>query len=277
MKWILAFSALILMNGPFENLKTDTLKPGREVEAHYRKGKAFTAGEYFAIKIYYNWSALWVASGEVQFRIAKDTFHGREAFRLMANGRTYKAYDRIYSVNDRYESYIDANTLLPLKAEREINEGNYWFRDEYHFDWHEQIVKVKNYKNGKEGEISLEKKVMDVLSAVYMARNIDYDQFQIGDVFRLPVFVDEEIYEIKIRYGGRKDLKTRTGRYKTFVLYPYMLDNEYFDENDHMTIYVSDDQNRIPVRLESPLTVGSIKADIKSYGGLKYPFEARLE
>ena len=242
----------------------------------YLEEPAFAPGEQFTLKIYYNWSAFWVASGELSFRISGDELEGRPVFHLLAIGKTYQAYSHIYRVSDRYESYVDMQTLLPLRAGRRIEEGRFRLEEEYRFDRKQGRVAVQEFVKGHEGEYDIDRQTMDILSMIQVARNLDFDSYQPGDRIAMSVFIDNELMKIQLIYEGKKEIKTRNGRFRTIVLRQKMVDNEYFDEDDYVTIYVSDDRNRIPIRLESPLTVGWIKGDLKSYRGLKYPLQARI-
>ncbi len=242
----------------------------------YLEEPAFAPGEQFTLKIYYNWSALWVASGELSFRISSDELEGRPVFHLLAIGKTYEAYSHIYRVSDRYESYLDTQTLLPLRARRRIEEGRFRLEEEYRFDRNRERVAVQEFTKGHEGEYDMDRQTMDILSLIQHARNLDFDSYRPGDRIAMSVFIDNELMRTQLIYEGKKEIKTRNGRFRTIVLRQKMVDNEYFDEDDYVTIYVSDDRNRIPIRLESPLTVGWIKGDLKSYRGLKYPLQARI-
>ncbi len=242
----------------------------------FLKERAFSPGEQYTLKLYYNWSALWVASGEISFRITREEWKGHPVFHLLAIGKTYQAYNHMYRVSDRYESYVDTQTLLPLSAKRKMEEGRFRLEDEYLFDRAHGKVSVREFVRGHRGEYDIDRQTMDVLSMVQLARNLDFDAYLPGDRIAISVFIDKELIRMELEFEGRMEIKTRNGRFRTIVLRQKMVDNEYFDENDYMSIYVSDDRNRIPLRIESPLTVGWIKGELKSYRGLKYPLEARV-
>jgi hypothetical protein len=91
------------------------------------------------------------------------------------------------------------------------------------------------------------------------------------------VYIDGEVYHVYARYMGKKVLKTKLGKFNTLWIKPLMVKNEYFDGGEQMNVYVTDDANKIPVRVETPLTVGTLKADLMSYSGLKHPFTARAK
>lgn len=237
---------------------------------------AFASGEQFTLKLYYNWSALWVASGEVSFHTSTEELKGRPVYHLLAVGKTYPAYNHIYRVSDRYESFVDTQSLLPLQAKRRLEEGRFRLEDEYFFDHKKGKVAVEEFVRGEEGEYDIERQSMDILAMIQLARNLDFDFYRPGDRIAMSLFIDKDLMKVELIYGGKKEIKTRNGRFNTIMLRQQLVENEYFDEDDYLTIYISDDRNRIPVYLESPLTVGWVKGELKSYRGLKFPFRARI-
>jgi hypothetical protein len=104
--------------------------------------------------------------------------------------------------------------------------------------------------------------VQDVLSSIYFARNIDFDQYKPEDKIRFSMFLDNEVYEMYIRYLGKETVKTRYGKFKAIKFKPLLIKGTIFEGGEKMTVWVSDDQNRIPVRIESPISVGSVKVDM---------------
>ena len=104
--------------------------------------------------------------------------------------------------------------------------------------------------------------VQDVLSAIFYARNINFDQYKKDDKIQFSMFLDNEIYEMYIRYLGKETVKTRYGKFKAIKFKPLLIKGTIFEGGEKMTVWVSDDGNRIPVRIESPISVGSIKVDM---------------
>jgi hypothetical protein len=89
------------------------------------------------------------------------------------------------------------------------------------------------------------------------------------------MFFDEEITKFKLKYIGRQDITTKFGTVSTMVFKPLVQTGRVFKEKESVTLWISDDNNKVPVRIKADLAVGSLKADIDQYKGLKYPFKVK--
>jgi hypothetical protein len=116
--------------------------------------------------------------------------------------------------------------------------------------------------------------IQDVISAVYSARNINFDNYKKDDKIPFKMFLDNEIYDMYIRYLGKEDVKTKFGKFKAHKFRPLLVKGNIFEGGEKMTVWVSDDPNHIPLRVESPIIVGSVKMDMMGYGGLKHPLSS---
>ena len=231
----------------------------------------FSAGEKLTYKVNYNWGLLWVGAGEVSFEIFEEKLFNRDVFHVKGLGHTYVDYDWFFKVRDRYETYIDKKTLLPLKFIRHVREGNYKFDNEIIF---------KHYKNEAVGTyktVEISKGVQDVLSAIYKTRTIDFNKYKKGDRIKMNLFLDNKVYPIHITYLGKEKVKTKLGKFNCIKFKPLLIEGTIFKGGDKMTVWASDDANRIPIRVESPIVVGSIKVDLIDYKGLKHDLSAKIK
>ncbi len=239
----------------------------------------FNPGEKFTLQVFYNWTALWLRAGELSFTVREAQWQSRPVYHIIAAGRTYRSYEWFIRVRDRYETYMDTTNLKPLHFVRDVDEDGYLIKHIYDFDHELNRVYTQNLLHNppRRDTFSIPDYINDAVSAIYYARCIDFDRYEPGDKIPLPVFIDKDIYPIYIRYLGKEVLHTRSGRFRCVKFRPLMLDNAYFNGGGEiMYIWATDDANRIPIRVESPLTIGTVKADLTSYSGLKYPLESRL-
>jgi hypothetical protein len=118
--------------------------------------------------------------------------------------------------------------------------------------------------------------VQDVLSAVYYSRNIDFNKYKVNDKINFSMFLDNEVYEMYIRYLGKETIKTKYGKFKAVKFKPLLIKGTIFEGGEKMTVWVSDDRNHVPIRIESPISVGSVKIDMISYKNLRYPLTSLL-
>jgi hypothetical protein len=116
--------------------------------------------------------------------------------------------------------------------------------------------------------------VQDVISAVYCARNIDFNKYKKDDKIPFKMFLDNEVYDMYIRYLGKEEIKTKYGKFRAIKFKPLLLKGTIFEGGEKMNVWVSDDANRIPLRVESPIVVGSVKMDMMSYRNLRYPLSS---
>jgi hypothetical protein len=240
---------------------------------------SFQHGERLTYKIYYNLNFIWVPAGEVSFKV----FDEGAQYHYQAKGKTYNSYEWFFTVKDDYDSWVDKSTFLPNYSERSVNEGKYHIFEKISFN--QSAKKTTVWRSDKRGaaetktEHSVQESVHDVLSTLYYLRNFDFGSQQTGYAVPFRVFMDKEEFPLRMRYVGKEAKKKvhGMGRYKTLKFQPDVIAGTVFKEGDKMTVWVSDDQNRIPLLIESPVSVGSVKMVLKEYWGLKYEFGAKVD
>lgn len=246
------------------------------IEPCFMENKTFQGGEEITYKLYYNWGIMWLSAGEVTFKVND---MGSQ-YHVAVAGRTYKSYEWFFKVRDYYDTYIDKNSLLPKTAIRDVSEGKYKLYNKITFD---QENKKASSLRGKTREVATKKEynvgecMHDVISVIYYSRNIDFESYNEGEEFPVKIFMDKEVWPLDVKYKGkeiRKKVKGK-GRFNTIKFSPQVVSGRVFKEGEEMMVYVSDDKNRIPLLIESPVSVGSIKAVLKSYKGLKYEMTAK--
>lgn len=241
--------------------------------------QTFQAGEEITYKLYYNLNFIWIPAGEVVFRI---TDFG-EVWRISADGKTYPSYEWFFKVRDRYESYIDKETLLPNMSVRNVREGGYTLYDKTILDQKRNratITRGRAIDNIHENlEVGMDECMHDILSVIYYARNLDYDSMPEGSRVPVKIFIDKEEWPLTVKYDGRdgeKRIKGQ-GKFKTIKFSPQVIAGEVFKEDTQMDVWVTDDKNKIPLLIESPVSVGSVKAVLKEYKGLRHEMTAAIE
>jgi hypothetical protein len=235
--------------------------------------QAFLDGEEVRYKVYYNLNFVWVPAGEVVFTV-KDK---GEQYHIRAEGRTYSSYEWFFKVRDTYDTYIDKKTLLPTLFIRDVQEGGYTLYEKVSFDQKKRtahVVRGRSKDNIKERkDYPIDACMHDMLSIVYLARNLDYNRYQSGQSFPVKIFLDKEEWPLQVAYKGKEtDKKIKgLGRYNTILFSPEVIAGEVFKEGTEMKVWVSDDGNKIPLLIESPLSVGSVKVVLQEHKGLRYP------
>jgi len=224
---------------------------------------AFQPSEVLEYRVHYGF----MDAGEAKLEIAPDykQIAGRKCLHVIGTGRSVGAFDWFFKVRDRYESYIDNEALIPWMFIRKIEEGDYSKK---------QNVSFNHYKKTASSEkktISTPSHVQDIISAFYYARTLDFTNASPGDTFTIMTYLDDETFPLTIKYIGKETLKTKAGKFRCIAFHPMLLEGRVFKEQEGMTVWISDDKNKIPVRAEAEILVGSVKMDLKKYSGLANP------
>ncbi|MEO8534714.1 MAG: DUF3108 domain-containing protein [Flavobacterium sp.] len=236
------------------------------------KEDAFDVGEYFKFRIHYGF----VNAGYATLEIKDATVNNKKVFHAVGKGYTTGMSKFFFKVEDLYESYFDKENGNPYRYIRKIDEGGYTKNQEGIFDQNENRILVKDYKRKSEKTIVITDNVQDIVSSFYYLRNHpNIDKLKSGESITIDMFFDEEITKFKLKYIGLQDITTKFGTVKTMVFKPSVQKGRVFKEDESLTLWITDDDNKVPIRIKADLAVGSIKADLDEYKGLKNPFKAK--
>ena len=188
---------------------------------------------------------------------------GREMWHVVGEGRSLGAFDWFFKVRDRYESYIDKDGVFPWLFIRRVNEGGFEINQDYTFYQHKKKVKTG------QKEFDVPAFVQDMISAFYYARTIDFSKAKVGDIFTINTFLDDEMFPLQVKLAGRETIKTRTGKYRCLKFRPVVQEGRVFKSEEDLNIWITDDENKIPVLAKAKVLVGSIKMELTKSEGLK--------
>ncbi|NPA35003.1 MAG: DUF3108 domain-containing protein [Chlorobi bacterium] len=238
---------------------------------------SFKVGEQATFKVYYHWGLLWIPAGEVTFNVRKGEYYGIPVYHFYGEGRTYKSYEWFYKVRDVYESWVDTATFKPYKFRRDVYEGGYTLLEELEFDYKRNKVWSRRDRQPKPEPFDINPCTYDVMTAMYIVRSIDFSDLEPGDSFVVEVFLDKGLYKIPVYFVGREILKTDHGKFRTIVFEPTLIAGTIFKEGAKMRVWATDDKNHLVLQVASPIIVGEIRAEIKSFKNLKYPLTSRID
>lgn len=225
---------------------------------------AFKSGEKLTFRIHYGF----VDAGEAVLEV-KDSpysFDGRKAYHIVGTGRSLGAFNWVFKVRDRYETYMDKEGLFPYRFIRDISEGGYTKHQDYTFSPKKRAVRTH-----REREYATPEFVQDMVSSFFYARTLDYSNAKPGDIFTITTFVDNEIYPLKIKYKGTEEVKMREGKFRCMRFVPVVQEGRIFKTEEDMSVWITDDKNKIPILVQSKILVGSIKMEMVEYEGLRNP------
>jgi hypothetical protein len=227
--------------------------------------EAFAVGEYLQYRIHYGF----IDAGEAELRVHSIVNkQGRSAYKVSGVGKSVGMFKWFMDVRDYYETYIDTNQIIPLEFVRDVKEGSYTKKEHSIFD---PINNTVYPKKNPEDTMRVRVGVQDLLSAFYYARCLDFSNLTYGDEFPVEVYLDRETFPMNLKYVGEELVKTKLGTFSCLMFKPMVQEGRVFREEEGMTIWVSNDKNRMPIRVETELFVGSLRMDIEAYKGLKNP------
>lgn len=225
----------------------------------------FTNGEKLSYRIAFS-SALTgsLTAGKATLEVSpkRTNVKGHSAFHVIAKGETTGFVELFYKVNDKFESYIDVEDILPLIFVRRTRENKYKKDEIVHFNHDERTAE------SAKKTIKIPSNTQDLVSAFYFARTQNISNLNNGDSFDIPFYLDDTVYTTKVIFVGRQTIKTKMGKFNCLVFKPRVIKGKVFDEQYPATLWVTDDVNRLPVLVESKLRVGKARLELTAYEGL---------
>ncbi len=242
---------------------------------------AFMPGEKLEFKVVYNWGFIWVEAGEVEFSVAKTNYHNHPAYYFKAYGRSIPSYDKLFKVRDTYESYAKRDNLKSLKYIRDTYEGGYKVDNTFYFDYHNKKARCET-NNSKEGAkkitIDIDQCTRDLLTSVYYARNLNFSSFQVNQKIPFSVVIDGELFDLYARYLGKETIELKDGRiYRCHKFSALLVEGTIFKGGEDLTVWVTDDQNRIPILVNAKILIGSVKAILTKAYSIRNKSTARVK
>lgn len=247
----------------FEGQKPQEAINPDEAPLRTLNNKAFKRGEILKYRVHYGW----IDAGEAIIQVTDETklISGRSTFHCVGIGYSKGSFDWFFKVRDKYESYIDDQAILPWLFVRRVNEGGYIINQDYVFNHYKKTVDA----NGT--NYSTPENVQDMISSFYYARNIDYSTAKKGDIFTIKSFVDKETFDLKIKYVGKETIKTDMGKIKCLKFHPVVQKGRIFKTEDDLNVWISDDNNHIPIRAEAHVVVGTVKMELVQFANTASP------
>ena len=239
-----------------------------------QKPEAYDSGEWFKFRIHYGI----VTAGYATLEIKEAIKENKKVYHAIGNGYTTGMSKWFFKVDDTYETYFDKITNKPYQFVRKVDEGGYTKNQEGFFNQDRNQISLKDYKNKTERTFSVPENVQDILSTFYFLRNHpNIDKVKVGESILVDMFFDDETIKFKLKYLGKEDISTKFGIVSAMIFRPLVQSGRVFKEEESLTVWISDDQNKLPLRIKANLAVGSIKADLDGFKGLKNPFMVKVK
>lgn len=237
-----------------------------------QKERAFDVGEWYKFRIHYGF----INAGYATLEVKEAVRQNKKVYHAVGKGYTTGMSRFFFKVEDLYESYFDKETCKPYQFVRKIDEGGYRKDQEGFFNQDDNKVLVKDYKNKSEKVYPVTENVQDIVSTFYYLRNYPaIDRMKPGESVAVDMFFDGEITKFKLKFLGNEDIDTKFGVVPCMIFRPLVQSGRVFKEEESLTVWISDDDNKIPLRIKASLAVGSLKADLDAFKGLKYSFKVK--
>jgi len=242
---------------------------------------SFGSGEKAYYDVYYHWGFIWLNAASVSFETKPLIYNGKKAYHFISVGKTLPNYNWIYSVYDIYESKADSATLNPIWFSKNTSEGGTHTFNRQDFDAQSNNIYTQiKINNGPLKKDTLIKKecVFDLLTAIYASRNFDFKNKNINEVFPINLVILDKIYPLYLRYLGKEEIETQKGKkYKCEKFSILLVEGTIFSGGEDMTVWVSDDKVKVPIRIEAKILIGSIVANLNTHSGNIWPITAEID
>jgi hypothetical protein len=263
----ISFSAVNVFTGSLE----EDLFP--KVNHH-----SFSKGEELNYRVNYGMFSIGEAKIEIEHKLHKVNL--RDSYKLDVYGKTKGFTGWVIDVDDQWGVYLDTASLLPHISYRNIKEGKYRKNEIVRFDHKSKNIEIKvlDQKKGsyKKPEYfyypiipDREIQVRDILGGYMYLRTLDFKKINPGDTVILSGFFEDTFYDLQMTFRGRETVKTRAGKFKAIKLTPVVPENELFNGRDSVVAWFSDDDNKMPLRIEAKMFVGSVFIELTDYKGLR--------
>ncbi len=231
---------------------------------------AYKSGELLEYTLQYGFFNTSYASLEIkEEKLEEELVH-----RATAVGKTTGLARLFFKVDDLYEAFFPIDKVKPIKSIRDIYEGGYTRKAETYYDDNNKTATILNKITNERKIINLENNYQDIVSTFYFLRkHLDIKELNEGDLIGVNIFFDQQNYPFKMKFLGIENLKTRFGLIECMKLNPYMEAGRVFRSNKGLELWVTNDDNRIPIKVRANLRVGTITADLTSFRGIANPFK----
>lgn len=238
----------------------------------YSQNKAIASGEKLVYTASYNMSGVLTDIAQVTMETSDVKTSKATLLRLKCTAATYSKWDHFFKIRDLYESYVNPKNLTPYLYNRDINEGNYYKNMKYTFDYKTSSVKsVQKKKNNniENKTVNINSGTKDIVSTLYSIRLYDFANMGVGNSKTLPVIFDREEIKAKITYLGKETLSTAIGKKECYKLAIGSSETGVLQGKNSNFLWLTADENKIPVYAKFKIPVGNGELKIKSASGLK--------
>jgi hypothetical protein len=211
-------------------------------------------------RIHFNLKFGFIKGGEAELIITDTVVNNKRVLHYYVEGKTTGLTDKLFGVNDIYETTVEYKSRLPLKAIRNIREGKYrWYNETYFYHDKDSL------NSQKTGWRSMPENMLDIISVFfYFINHYLTPNMQQGLEVTFPTYHGDEISDVTVKYMGDQVIDTGNGKINCYVLAPYVDKGKVLKRSDGLRFFVSK-ETKLPILLEFDMRVGSLRAEMQSY------------
>jgi hypothetical protein len=222
--------------------------------------RAFKTGESLKFVIRYGP----VQAGHAYMEVEEVVEHNaRRCYRIVSRAESNGFFSAFYKVRDTAVSIIDSIGIYSWYFEKDLQEGKYRAEHEVIFDQPNQRVITKK------DTVATPPFVQDVLSSFYYLRTQD---LEIGGAYDIEHFAETKLYPLRVKVLRKETIRVQAGKFDCFVVEPILRSAGLFKHKGRVTVWLTDDQYRMPVLMKSEIMLGAIVAELQEHSGV-YPVD----
>jgi len=232
------------------------------------KNDAYYYGERLEYSVMYSF----LKAGTGYFHILpRPVYHNnRECYDIRFQVNSLKSLEWIYKVSDAYQTALDIEGLFPWEFKQKMREGG------YKKDYKATFDQINNYAITSDKKFKVPEYVHDIVSAFYYVRTLDISSMPKGSILKLQNFFDDSTWSLGVKYLGKQTIEVRAGKFRCIVIEPLVTEGGLFKSEGKILIWLTDDENKIPVKVSTKILNGSVAAELDKYSGLKNPAKAKI-
>ncbi len=247
----------------------------------YPQKVAFKVGEKLVYEAAYNFHFIWVPAATATLSIKSGVYNSNNVFVFDAVASSLKSYDWLFKVRNKYASMADQTSMLSYWFDRHTCEGDKVVTEQYSID-HQKKQIYTVYKDCKKplviDTISFNTPISDAITAAYNLRNLDYSKLKKDEKINIPIVLDNRIISFYVRYKGKDVLVSHDKHfYNCHKFSALAIEGTVFKGGEDIFVWVSDDENHVPIQIEAKILIGSVKIQLRSTENLVYPFKAFIK
>lgn len=243
---------------------------------------SFQGGEKLKYQALYTWGIIWIHAADVQFTVTSKKVGSVPAYELLAKASSLKAFDWFFKVRDSFQSLVTSEKLTPFWFNQNTSEGGFEVRQNYIYDQpgsrifhHATITRRPDIQD----TVTIPPCTFDILSTIYYCRALRFNQYKVNDNITVNTLIDGKLYPIFIRFLGKEVIPGLHSKekYSCYKVEATAVESTNFKEGQKIHVWFTDDDNHLPILVEAKVVVGSVKAYLDSFEGLKNPLKSRME